>query len=366
MSKRWCWSYSGAVLAFLGCVSCVTPESRSHVDDTEDDTQQETGSGGAGTTEQGSGGRTSVVTSCGLPVPTSSGVAKPSGETGGLRVLDWAGLKGAVSYTFDDANSSQIDHYAELQGLGVPLTFYLQTNKSDAKDPTWAQALLDGHELGNHSKSHPQTASPDDVDAATTFIEDNFGITPLTMAAPYGDSSYVSVAETRFLINRGVSNSSVTASTGNRFNLPCHIPAENALASAMDAVVDKAYQAGRWQIMLVHGFTGGSDGAYQPVAIEEFVAHVNHEKTQPDLWIDSVIHVGAYWVAQNLIADITPEVDGESTTWNWTLPEHFPSGQCLRVAVDGGTLLQGGEALEWDEHGYYEIALDEGSMTLEP
>jgi peptidoglycan/xylan/chitin deacetylase (PgdA/CDA1 family) len=307
-----------------------------------------------------------VVTSCGLPVPSRTGVAPPSGEVGGLRVLDWAGLKGAVSYTFDDANRSQIDHYAELQSLGVPLTFYLQTNKSDAKDAIWAQALLDGHELGNHSKSHPQTADADDVDAATAFIEENFGIKPLTMAAPYGDSSYVSVAETRFLINRGVSNSSVAAGSGNRFNLPCHIPAEGAAASAMDSVVDKAYQAGRWQIMLVHGFTGGSDGAYQPVSIEEFVAHVQHEKTQPDLWIDSVIDVGAYWVAQSIIADATPEVDGDSTNWTWTLPEHFPPGQCLRVAVDGGTLVQRGTALEWDEHGYYEVALDEGSLTLAP
>jgi len=283
-----------------------------------------------------------------------------------MKVLDWAGMKGAVSYTFDDTNSSQIDHYAELQGLGVPLTFYLQTGKSNANDPTWAQALLDGHELGNHSKSHSRTADAADVDAATAFLEDTFGVTPLTMAAPYGDSSYVSVAETRFLINRGVSNTSVAASSGNRFNLPCHIPAEDAEASAMDTVVDKAYQAGRWQVVLVHGFTGGTDNAFQPVAIEEFLAHVEHEKTQPDLWIDSVVHVGAYWVAQNLVADVVPEVDGESTTWSWTLPEHFPPDQCLRVTVDGGTLSQGGAPVEWDEHGYFEIALDEGSMTLEP
>jgi hypothetical protein len=36
------------------------------------------------------------------------------------------------------------------------------------------------------------------------------------------------------------------------------------------------------------------------------------------------------------------------------------------VKVDGGTLKQGGTALAWDSHGYYEVALDAGSPTLSP
>ena len=54
--------------------------------------------------------------------------------------------------------------------------------------------------------------------------------------------------------------------------------------------------------MLVHGFTGGSDGAYQPVAIGEFTASVNHAKSFGDVWIDSVVNVGAYWRAQKMFA----------------------------------------------------------------
>jgi hypothetical protein len=36
----------------------------------------------------------------------------------------------------------------------------------------------------------------------------------------------------------------------------------------------------------------------------------------------------------------------------------------VRVRVDGGTLTQRGQRLIWDEHGYYEVALDRGSLTL--
>ena len=43
--------------------------------------------------------------------------------------------------------------------------------------------------------------------------------------------------------------------------------------------------------MLVHGFTGGSDSAYQPVAIGEFTASVNHAKSLGDVWIDTVLNV---------------------------------------------------------------------------
>jgi hypothetical protein len=34
--------------------------------------------------------------------------------------------------------------------------------------------------------------------------------------------------------------------------------------------------------------------------------------------------------------------------------------------VDGGTLSQDGVPLPWNEHGFYEVALDVGSATLSP
>jgi hypothetical protein len=93
---------------------------------------------------------------------------------------------------------------------------------------------------------------------------------------------------------------------------------------------------------------------------------VQYSKTLGDMWIDSVVNVGAYWVAQKLFAAVTPVTAEETSTWSWTLPEHFPPGKYLRVVVDGGALSQGGDPLIWDPHGYYEIALDPGTLTLSP
>ena len=48
------------------------------------------------------------------------------------------------------------------------------------------------------------------------------------------------------------------------------------------------------------------------------------------------------------------------------LPPHFPPGHFVRVTVGGGSLQQGGHTLTWDGHGYYEVALDAGSLTWSP
>jgi peptidoglycan/xylan/chitin deacetylase (PgdA/CDA1 family) len=305
----------------------------------------------------------------GLPVPPGGrGVPRPSGAPGGLTVLDWAGFRAAVSYTFDDTNSSQIVNYAALNALGVPMTFYLITNKKEFNDPVWPQAIKDGHEIGSHTRSHLRPGTAADVDAGDADLRAKLGITVYTMAAPFGDGSYTPLAETRYLFNRGVADGLIAPGDDtNRFFLPCYVPPENAPAGEMNENIDLLHGAGRWKTVLVHGFVGGTDGAYKPVALGEFVAHVNHVKQLGDVWIDSVVNVGAYWVAQKMFAGIAPTTSGNSKTWTWTLPPHFPPGKVLRVRVDGGTLTQpGGKTLAWDEHGYYEVALDAGSLTLSP
>ena len=93
---------------------------------------------------------------------------------------------------------------------------------------------------------------------------------------------------------------------------------------------------------------------------------MTHTKSLEDVWIDTVANTGAYWLGQKVFSAVAPKSDGKDQTWTWTLPAHFPTGKYLRVTVYGGTLTQGGAALPWVTHGYYEVALDAGSLTWSP
>ncbi|WP_434047710.1 MULTISPECIES: polysaccharide deacetylase family protein [Sorangium] len=326
------------------------------------------GGGDVATGGGGSGGGVPPVDS-GLPTPPgAANVAKPSGAAGGFKVIDWAGFSGAVTYTFDDVNSSQIQNYETLKGLGVPFTFYVWTGRAEANDPVWQRALDDGHELANHTKSHSSNDSNgSDTDAATQWLREKFDLTPWTMAAPNGASVYTGIARTRFMINRGVSNNLISPNDStDPFTLPTFIPPTGASTAVMDEQVTSARTAKKWRTFCIHGFTGGSDSAYQPIPLQAFVDHVKHVKDFGDVWIGTMENVGAYWRGQKAVTSGTTMMSGGETTYNWQLPDHFPPGKYVRVTVTGGTLKQNGVALPWNPRGYYEVALDPESVTLSP
>jgi peptidoglycan/xylan/chitin deacetylase (PgdA/CDA1 family) len=334
--------------------------------------------GGGGTSDAGN-----AVGASGLPTPPGAGgVPKPSGTPGGLTILNWAGFTAAVSWTFDDSQPSQIAHYAELQAVGIPVTFYISSgnNAEAGYDATWAQAAKDGHEIGNHTVHHCQanltgcsfgTADAtleQELDDCSTYITQHYPQAAVwTSASPFGDTGYDTDDSTRFLVNRGVGGGLIGANDNtDLFNLPIYLAQPGDTASIFSSQIDSAHSAGKWLILLVHSITPTSDLWYNPVAITDVTGGMSHGQSLGDVWNDTVVAVAAYWRAQKLVSGLTPTTSGSGQTWSWTLPAHFPSGKYLRATVAGGTPTQGGSALPWNDHGYYEIALDAGSVTLSP
>ena len=76
-------------------------------------------------------------------------------------------------------------------------------------------------------------------------------------------------------------------------------------------------------------------------------------------WVETMTNVGAYWQGQKLV----PE--SATTSATWTLPDKFPPNMCLRITTTGGTVTQKGETIAWDDHGYYQISLDAGEVTIQ-
>ncbi len=311
-----------------------------------------TGGSTGGTATGGTVSGGSVANSCANLsfAPSGTGKTKPAGAAGGLKVLDWAGFKSAISYTFDDANSSQINNYAALNATGGHFTFYLITSKQEASNAVYKQAVKDGHEMGNHTSDHSNCNSGSTIDAASTFIKSTFGTTAYAFAAPNGSAACntASVAG-KFLTDRSVAGGSMNAGDIGALTW---LPSDIASASNM------APTAGKWRTICIHGFTGGSDGAYQPIALDSFTSAAK-AAVSGGAWVETVTNVAAYQVGQNAIS----KASGNNITW--TLPAVFPPNMCVRVTTSGGTVKQNGKEVAWDDHGYYEISLDAKSLTIE-
>jgi peptidoglycan/xylan/chitin deacetylase (PgdA/CDA1 family) len=293
-----------------------------------------------------------------------------------LVVLPWAGFKSAVSYTFDDSQPSQIDHYGDIAATGVRVTYYVTTaNKGLADyDATWKKAALAGDEIGNHTVDHcyhdlsgcsgsgSAGSVAMEIDQCSAYITTNLGQKEVwTIAYPYGDAAYEPDAKSRFFLGRGVGGGMIAPSDGtDPFNLPVKAAAGGEGASSFSDALDAGHTQGKWLIFLFHSLLPGQNW-YAGVDVGSVTQSIEHGKSLHDVWIDTVANVGAYWVGQKLV-----EGGAAGSSWSWKLPTHFPPSRFLRVKVDGGKLTQGGHELPWNGHGYYEVALDTGSLAWAP
>jgi peptidoglycan/xylan/chitin deacetylase (PgdA/CDA1 family) len=140
------------------------------------------------------------------------------------------GKRVAVSLSFDDARSSQIDvGLPLLNRYGAKVTFYVNPPNLQKRLEGWKQAVASGHEIGSHSTSHPCTVNypfsannalenytlammRKDLDTASASIESMLGVKPRTFAYPCGQKfvgrgaavqSYVPLIAKLFLAGRG-------------------------------------------------------------------------------------------------------------------------------------------------------------------
>jgi peptidoglycan/xylan/chitin deacetylase (PgdA/CDA1 family) len=322
----------------------------------------------------GTGG--GAATASGLRVPPGAAdVPQPAGAVANLKVLPWAGFAAAVSFTFDDSQPSQFEHWPELKATGAPFTYYITTanNYIAGYDATLKEVVAAGGELGNHTVHHcnsdltncagaatPEASLAAEIDECTSYITKLGSPDSLTIAYPYGDASYAAASKTRFFLGRGVGGGLIgMGDQSDPFNLPIFAAAGGESANVFSAQIDAAQTQKKWVIFLFHSLGPTTAQWYATVDIGAVTGSVQHAQSLPDVWLDTLANVGAYWLGAALLT-------GAGPTWSWTLPPHFPARKYLRVRVDGGTLKQAEHTLAWDPHGYYEVALDGGSLSWTP
>jgi peptidoglycan/xylan/chitin deacetylase (PgdA/CDA1 family) len=159
-----------------------------------------------------------------MPLPRFTSFRKRAGSS------SWPdGSPAALSLSFDDARSSQPGRGLEvLEQLGVSATFFVGPRNVERDLRGWRTVVDCGHEIGNHSVSHPCTAnlrwarskplewlSIADIEAdlhqANREIDDLLGVAPSVFAYPCGQTfvgrgvdcqSYVPVVARMFDVGR--------------------------------------------------------------------------------------------------------------------------------------------------------------------
>src|SRR5689334_10566155 len=114
--------------------------------------------------------------------------------------------RAAVSLSFDDARLSQIDvGIPLLNSLNVRATFYVCRIGIEKRLDGWKEAIVAGHEIGNHTLNHPCTGNfswsrgraledytldrmEQELLAANDMVQSLLGVTPKTYAYPCGQT----------------------------------------------------------------------------------------------------------------------------------------------------------------------------------
>lgn len=107
----------------------------------------------------------------------------------------WRGRKdtNAVALTFDDGPSPDTERILDvLAEYNVSATFFMVGREVESFPGIAQRVLAEGHEVGNHSYSHPMylfqrsSETRDQVQRAQEVIAETIGVTPMLARPPYG------------------------------------------------------------------------------------------------------------------------------------------------------------------------------------
>lgn len=229
------------------------------------------------------------------------------------------GARAAVSLSFDDARVSQIDTgLALLNRQHVKVTFFVQAENIHKRLDGWRKAVADGHEIGNHSNTHPCTANysfsrtnaledytlemlATQLDRANAEIENLLGVKPRTFAYPCGQKfvgrgldvrSYVPLVAERFLVGRGYLDESANDPQVCDLAQAMGTPFDDIDFDQMKSHVEEAAKEGRWVIFVGHEIGKRGYRVTDTAALEalcEYLKDPAHE-----VWFATVADIGEY------------------------------------------------------------------------
>ena len=229
------------------------------------------------------------------------------------------GKRAAISLSFDDARHSQVDVCIPiLDRYNVKATFYLSPPNIGQRQESWRAAGVHGHEMGNHTMTHPCTGNfpwslgnslehmtradmEAEIQKANDFILDAVGVQPHSFAYPCGQKyvgrgetvlSYVPLIARHFVAGRGFRDETVNNPSYCDLAQAVGVDSDDQDFTKLKVWVDRTVQEGGWLIFASHDV-----GIYPRQAmLADTLDTLCKYCTNPDLgiWVDTVSSVGGY------------------------------------------------------------------------
>jgi peptidoglycan-N-acetylglucosamine deacetylase len=229
------------------------------------------------------------------------------------------GKRVAVSLSFDDARTSQVDVGLPLfKRYGVKVTFYVNPPNMQSRLEGWKKAVAGGHEIGSHSNSHPCTVNypfsvnnaledytiammSKDLDAASAGILRLVGVKPRTFAYPCGQKfvgrglavkSYVPLVARRFLAGRGFRDEGPNNPARCDLAQLMGMESDGLTFAQMKELVLQAAQQGAWLVFAGHEIGPRGTQTTEATELEKFLQYAG--RADSGIWLDTVYAVAEY------------------------------------------------------------------------
>lgn len=283
-----------------------------------------------------------------------------------VTTVPWNGKTGAVSFTYDDARTSQIPYLIpQLDSLGIKATFFISIQNIgnfNARRAEWIQAARKGHELTNHTYAHANVNGSDGA-AVTAMIKDmadtlrkiDTAIQSVTFAYPNCNLTANATAKNGVnaenFMARGCANPSLNWGTqpADWMNIPGEILGPTSANSAVSRI-NAAKTNNRWYITILHDVTPENPDQYSMTPANNLT--MLNAAVAAGVWIDTYAAVGAYYRAHFIMDTAQAVVSGNGKKVQWVVPHaRLPRSVPLRVRLDkavfGDTLMvvQDGKSL---------------------
>jgi peptidoglycan/xylan/chitin deacetylase (PgdA/CDA1 family) len=298
---------------------------------------------------------------------------------GPVTTVPWNGHTGAVSFTYDDARTSQLPNLLpQLDSLKLKATFFVASTGTggdfEQKKSDWIKVAQRGHEVANHTRNHVNVPADPSAAAVITDMADYLrGLDPsmqsVTFAYPNCNVNGKTGVGGENFMARGCGDAHYAWNTqpSDWMNVLGYLLTPTAESGALTSL-NAAKTGNTWVTMLSHDVKANPD---QYSITPQTNLKLLQTAIANALWIDTYATVGAYYRAHFVLDAANPTATATGWTLAWTSPHpKMPKSVNLRVKLAAATfgtaftVQQGGVTIPPESDGAYVIDFMKLSLTV--